>query len=210
MKNYRLVTFIILINLISLSLFSQSGKPNDEVKHNFVKISPLGLINSTFGVGYERLNGNNKGIVLMASATYYEKGDERKEGYGTEFQYRYYLLNKKTTNFYNRMFVAPYISYNYLEIETKNQAISYYNTEYNRTDYYNAYEPGIILGYNLVTKSKISFDFYIGAGMRRCYTNDSDFSTNYYNSYSFNFTDDYDPAHKGIKTRLGVDIGFNF
>lgn len=207
MKNYKLVIFTLLLGLFaSSSLFAQYGRPNDEIKHNFIKMSPLYFATSIFQLGYERLVGYDKGLLFFASVKYLENGHETKEGYGGEFQFKYYIFNKKLSKNYHRLYFSPYFNYKYTEIELEKYSNVYppvHNDEY-VTNFYTSYSIGVLFGYSLITISHLNIDVYLGGAMRRStediYTNDT------YDTYD----DLFDPGYKGIAPKVGFDIGFNF
>lgn len=189
-------------------------------QRNAVKISPVEFGNAQFEMAYERYFGDRTSSLMLAPSIYL-KEDARasKEGYQLAAQYRVYLSHLRSDQkdvfmgLYNVGFYAGVYAL-YLDYQEDYQ-YSWWDNGVGEsktadvTKNVSATEGGALLGVQFDITNKILIDFYIGGGVRY-----SDFTDTrdeivspdeYYDDVSV-----FDPEYKGVKPKIGFQLGFMF
>jgi hypothetical protein len=170
---------------------------------SILKFSPLKFLFSTFQLGYEMSDGKSGSFVINAGVSYQDNNSRYKEGYIGEFQYRIYPLRTETSaeNTMHYLYLGPYLSFKHYVIEDYNYYYDpydpYNNGTYTQRDVFNAYNFGVLTGFNFVIAKRFHIDYFIGGGLR---TSDSN-----YNDGSI-----IEEGYKGIAPRVGFELGVNF
>ena len=212
MKN----TIITILMMIPFLLMAQEGHFG---YNNAVKISPVELGNAEFQMSYEKYFGERtSSIMISPSFILKEEGQESKKGWQIMGQYRFYLthirkdqqstfLGLHNVGFYTGLY-GQYLDYD------EDYISGYWDekTQLYITDIFdkkiNAYEGGAIIGMQIDVTPRIILDFYIGGGIRYTEIEDNRTDPNnydYYESYSV-----FDVEYKGVKPRIGFQIGISF
>ena len=210
--------FILLLVVLMPSVcIAQSGHFDQK---NAIKISPAELGAAQFEMAYERYFGDrSSSLVLMPSIFLKDDIRESKEGYQIGAQYRVYLSHLRSDEqsvFLGLHNVGLYAGvYGQYLAYSETYQFSWWDNELNEsitTEFQkdvNATEGGAILGVQFDITRKILIDFYIGGGVRY-----SDFTDtkegivdpdHYYDEVSV-----FDPEYKGVKPRIGFQLGFLF
>ena len=210
---------ILQIIIILLPFFASSQTAQfDQV--NAIKISPFELGNAQFEMTYERYFGDrSSSLILMPSIFLKDDIRESKEGYQFGAQYRVYLSHVRSDEkfvflgFHNiGLYAGVYALY--LDYKEDYQ-FSWWDNEMNesitldmRKDV-NGTEGGAIIGIQLDVTKKILIDFYIGGGVR--YSDFTDTKSEIVDpSVYFEDVSVFDPEYKGVKPKIGFQLGFMF
>lgn len=187
---------------------------------NAIKISPAEFGNAQFEISYERYFGDrSSSLIILPSIFLKEDIRESKEGYQLSAQYRVYLSHIRSDEksvflgFHNiGLYAGVYVQYlNYNE----DYQLSWWDDENSEsytqtmTKDVSATEGGAILGVQIDLTKKILLDFYIGGGVR--YSDFTDTKTAVVDpNYYFENVSVFDPEYKGVKPKVGFQIGFLF
>lgn len=189
-------------------------------QRNALKISPVEFGNAQFEMSYERYFGDRSSSLILAPSIFLkEDARESKEGYQLAAQYRVYLSHIRSDQravfmgLYNVGFYAGVYA-QYLDYKEDYQ-YSYWDNDLGEskttdvTKKVSATEGGALLGVQFDITNKILIDFYIGGGVRYSdYTNTRDEIVSpdeYYDDVSV-----FDPEYKGVKPKIGFQLGFMF
>ena len=213
MKN----TILYILILLPILGFGQTTHFDQK---NAIKISPFEFGKAQFEMSYERYFGDrSSSIILMPSIFLKENMRESKEGFQLGAQYRVYLSHIRSDEksvflgFHNiGLYAGVYAQYldyseDYLYSWWDNETMESY-TETMTKDV-SATEGGALIGVQFDITKKILIDFYIGGGIRYSDTTDTITEVvdpnNYYEDVSV-----FDPEYKGVKPRIGFQLGFMF
>ncbi len=211
---------IILQFLIILIPFCANSQSDHFDQKNAIKISPVEFSRAQFEMSYERYFGDrSSSLVLLPSI--YLKDDimESKEGFQLGAQYRFYLSHVRSDEksvflgFHNvGLYTGVYAQY--LDY-TEDYQFYWWDMEkmesvtLGMTKDVTSVEGGAIIGVQIDITKKILIDFYIGGGVK--YSDLTDTKTDiinpndYYEDVSV-----FDPEYKGVKPKLGFQLGFLF
>jgi len=185
-----------------------------------IRTSPVEFGKAEFHIGYEYYFANrNSSILIMPSVILKDTPQEVKEGFQLESQMRFYLSHLRSDErdvflgMYNiGLFAGVYAKYtNYNE----EYEFSWWNEvdQTSVTDRFeksvNAGEGGILIGLQLDVTKRILIDFHVGGGIRYPKTTDTKDGVvppDYY------YEDDsvFDIGYKGVKPKVGFQLGFMF
>ena len=212
---------LFVLFFISFSVIGFSQDDQDLFgKKNALKINPFVLANAEIRISYERfLNDRRSSISLIPSYSLREQGDEKIVGWQIMSQYKFYLTHINKTqgktflNLFNYGFYCGlYAVYNDFESDYEQ---SWWNPDkmQNETDIYhldvNAFEGGAMVGIQTDITERIVFDFYVGGGLRDGTVTDTfddiQDEIEYYDEISV-----FDQKYKGVKPRIGFQLGITF
>ena len=211
----RIAIFIaLLLPLIGI------GQSDHFSRQNAIKISPVEFGKAEFQLSYERYFGDrSSSLTISPSFILKENSFESKEGIQIEGQYRFYLshLRKDQRNvflgFHNiGLYTGIYLRYmdyseDYQHYWYDNELGEHQTQEFTKT--VNATESGALIGIQIDITQRILLDFFVGGGIRYTDLTDSkDGVINeeiYYEDYGV-----FDPEYKGVKPRIGFQIGVLF
>ncbi len=198
-------------------LFCQSDHFSNK---NAIKISPVEFSKAEFQLSYERYLGDrSSSIVISPSFILKENSFESKEGFQIEAQYRFYLSHLRSDSrsvflgFHNiglyTGLYARYLDYqeDYQFMWYDNESSTSFSEEFTKD--ISATEGGAIIGVQIDITRRILLDFFVGGGIR--YTDFTDTKEEvvgqeyFYEEYGV-----FDPEYKGVKPRLGFQIGVFF
>ena len=213
MKNFIL---ILAMTIPSLA-FGQSAHFENV---SAVKISPVEFGKAEFQISYERYFGErSSSFVISPSFILKENNFESKEGFQIEGQYRIYLSHLRSDNqsvllgFHNiGLYGGVYARY--LDYKEDYQYMWYDNTSGTShsgefTKDVVAKEGGAIIGIQIDITKRILLDLFAGGGVR--YTDFTDSKEGVVGSeYFYDEYGVFDPEYKGVKPRLGLQIGVLF
>lgn len=190
--------FISLFALFSFSSFSQT---------TLVKISPFHLLDGTFYTSLEKNLNNDRSFYLAGGYRLSDNGDDF--GWMGELQIRKYLFrfnNSKSfgDSPFSGVYGGLYGNGKYFSEFDQNVSVAYGAADdyyYTPEDYeIKQGEGGVMMGIQLVFHKKLSFDFFIGGGLRA-----SEINGNYSRT-------PYSPerGYTGIVPKVGFDVGISF
>ena len=207
--------FLILAFILPTFAIGQSGHFN---KKNAIKISPIEFGQAEFQVSYERYFGDrSSSLTISPSFILKENIRESKEGFQIEGQYRIYLTHLRSDDidvflgFHNvglyTGLYARYLNYNedylFMWYENNTENSAEFRKELSAT------EGGALLGIQIDITKRILIDFFVGGGIRYTELTDSKDGVvdqnYYYGEYGV-----FDPEYKGVKPKLGLQIGILF
>ncbi len=211
---HKLLILILLLPIIGI------GQLTHFDQKSAIKISPFELGNAQFEMAYERyFSGRSSSFIILPSIFLKDDLRQSKEGYQLGIQYRFYLshlradeksvfLGLHNVGLYTGIY-AQYLDYSEdyqfsWWDNDKNESIT---KDVNKT--VNAAEGGAIIGVQFDITRKILIDFYIGGGVR--YSDFTDTKTDlidqddYYDEVGV-----FDPEYKGVKPKIGFQLGFMF
>ncbi len=195
-----------LIMLLSLSCLFAAAQDQASIApsyRNIIKIDPIRFFSSTFQLSYERLVDKDKSLNFSAGLIYKDTESESVNGFRGEFQFRYFILEREIYNPTRKIYFAPFIFDQYVDVINRN----YYNSNGIQEQYSyktNAFGGGIVMGVNWVFSKRFVIDAFLGGGVR---------SSNMDKNYSAYYTNNngiMDYGYKGIFPRVGLDLGFTF
>jgi len=213
MKNYLLLIALFL----PAFLLAQS---DHFANRNALKISPVEFSKAEFQISYERYFGDrSSSLMISPSFILKENNVESIEGFQVEGQYRIYLSHLRSDNrnvflgFHNiGLYTGVYLRY--MDYQEDYQFMWYdnnlgipYTDEF--TKEVTATEGGAIIGVQIDITKRILLDFFVGGGIR--YTDFVDTKEPvvgqeyYYEDYGV-----FDPEYKGVKPRIGFQLGVLF
>ena len=187
---------------------------------NAIKISPAEFGNAQFEISYERYFGDrSSSLIILPSIFLKEDIRESKEGYQLGAQYRVYLSHVRNDEksvflgFHNiGLYAGVYAQY--LDY-TEDYQFSWWNDKLGEsftqsmTKDVNATEGGAIIGVQIDITKKILIDFYIGGGVR--YSDFTDTKIDVVDpNYYYEDVSVFDPEYKGVKPKIGLQLGFMF
>lgn len=193
-----------MILIFLLAVAYASGQDKKEYK-NQMRFSIGHFFENSLYFNCEMLLKNNNSFLLGAGPVYSEISGESKSGYRSEVQYKLYITSKEGKNSIIRIYVAPYLTYKYLE--NRSEYTVWSNNTYIAAiakNYFHSFCPGIIAGWNIIAYHRLVFDFYIGGGMKRTFDGDFVGKINYDNNNIFA------PGYNGVIPRFGFEMGFTF
>lgn len=211
----KIFVFIILV-LPSLT-FGQSDHFNNR---NAIKISPVEFGKAEFQISFERYFGDrSSSFTFTPSITLKENNNESIEGFQVGGQYRFYLSHLRSDTrevflgFHNiGLYTGLYAQYQDYQNDYK---FSWWdmdtNTQLNGefTKKVTAAEGGAIIGVQIDITQRILVDFFVGGGIRYADFTDSKEGVveenYYYEEYGV-----FDPEYKGVKPKIGFQIGILF
>lgn len=211
MRNFLLILAI----LIPASAYCQS---EHFARKSAIKISPIEFAKAEFQMSYERYFGDRtSSFVISPSFILKENSSETKEGIQIESQYRIYLSHLRSDDqsvllgFHNIGLYAGLYA-RYLDYREDYQFMWYeagasYSEEFTKD--ITSWEGGAIIGIQIDITKRILLDLFAGGGVR--YTDFTDSKEGvvdvdyYYDEYGV-----FDPEYKGVKPRLGLQIGVLF
>jgi len=187
---------------------------------NAIKISPAEFGNAQFEMSYERYFGERtSSLTIMPSIFLKDDVKESKEGYQVGVQYRVYLSHVRSDQnsvflgFHNLGLYAG-IYAQYLDYKEDYQFYSW-NNETNESVILdlakdvNSTEGGAIIGVQFDVTKKILIDFYIGGGVR--YSDFTDTKNGIVDpNIHYEEVSVFDPEYKGVKPKVGFQLGFMF
>lgn len=211
--------FSILVFLMPFMLLAQDMSQPRFDKKNALKISPIEFGNAEFQLSYERYFGDrSSSIQIMPSFILEENGDESREGFQAMLQYRFFLshLNKdEGKTFWGLQNFGFYAGAYGLYFYQNEDRLVYWYDPMNPGDNYDNFnkeitagEGGAIIGMQVDVTERIIIDFYVGGGIR--YTDIVDEYIPNENTPYYEYYDVFDPEYKGVKPRLGLQIGITF
>jgi len=203
--------------LLPAVLFCQSDV---FINKNALKISPFEFGKAEFQISYERYFGDrSSSITISPSFILKENSIETKEGIQIEAQYRIYLSHLRGENrnvflgFHNiGLYTGLYARY--LDYKEDYQLMWYDNmsgTAYTGdfTKEVSAPEGGALIGVQIDITNRILLDFFVGGGIRYSDISDSKVGVvpedYFYEEYGV-----FDSEYKGVKPRIGFQIGVFF
>lgn len=213
MKKILLIVAIVFPAL----LFGQSDHFSQK---NAIKISPVEFGKAEFQIAYERYFGDrSSSFTISPSFILKENNFESIEGFQIGGQYRVFLTHLRSDSksvflgFHNiGLYTGLYAQYQDYKNDYK---FTWWdmmtNVEQNRdfTKKVSAIEGGAIIGVQIDITKRILLDFYVGGGIR--YTDFTDSKDGvveenyYYEEYGV-----FDPEYKGVKPRIGFQLGVMF
>ena len=199
----RKFNLIILLSLSCLFAAAQDQASIAPSYRNIIKIDPIRFFSSTFQLSYERLVDKDKSLNFSAGLIYKDTESESVNGFRGEFQFRYFILEREIYNPARKIYFAPFIFDQYVDVINRN----YYNSSGMQEQYSyktNAFGGGIVMGVNWVFSKRFVIDAFLGGGVR---TSNMDKNNNVYYTNN-NGIMDY--GYKGIFPRVGLDLGFTF
>lgn len=211
----KILLFIMLA--LPAFLFGQSEHFSNK---NAIKISPVEFGQAEFEMAYERYFGDRStSITISPSVMLKENNSETIEGFQIMGQYRIFLSHLRSDEgsvllgFHNiGLYTGLYAQYQDYKEDYK---YSWWNMETNEqfesefTKEVTAMEGGAIIGVQVDITKRILVDFYVGGGIR--YTDFTDSKEGvvddmyYYEEYGV-----FDPEYKGVKPRIGFQLGILF
>jgi hypothetical protein len=214
----RLVLFL----LLSFPLIAQAQKDEPELfsvnktnaRRNIISMSPFQLLGNHFILGLERSfpNITNFSIKILGGLTLSEKSTTLLlstnrylptdlTGFMGEIQPRFYLGSPERVM--NSFFFAPYFSYRQISfIALLSNRYNYgYDVTLAESIKVNAqsYAGGLVIGYQVITYSRFTLDFYTGGGFSFAESNQSNI-----------FDETFSPYANGVRPRFGFNIGLVF
>jgi Protein of unknown function (DUF3575) len=163
----KILSLACWLSVISLPVWAQQTEPvaDKPVTRNLLKINYLSPILNTFGIAYERTLPEKSASVQI---TLHYMGDSEiygdfilRGGMALIGEYRLYLSEKKQAP--NGFFIAPFLSYNYLDYRSYTYTSSY--SGYKGVEGgYNRVGLGLIGGWQWVFKKRVSLDVWGGTG----------------------------------------------
>ena len=180
----------IFLTFICLMLVFQSDlKAQDTCNcKNLVSINIPTLLMSNLSITYERhLNTNS--LLFDAGITLKETSSESAIGCNFEFQYRLYPIFNPGDGLQG-IFLAPYISYRYLERTSSYNPGRGFNI-------YNVFGIGAAFGLKVAFATRIVLTIHVGGGLR--------YSSNNRNSSSYT-----SPGYTGFSPKAGITMGYFF
>ncbi|NNL92208.1 MAG: hypothetical protein HKO66_08255, partial [Saprospiraceae bacterium] len=170
-----------------------------------------------FQISYEKYFGErNSSFSFTPSLILKENFEETKSGYQLMGQYRIFLSHlrsdegKAILGFYNiGIYGGLYGLYFDYEEDYRH---GWYNNETGMFETgkfhkdIKSIEAGLMFGFQVDITERILIDFQVGGGIR-----DTDLEdTRAYNEEDYFYYDVFDPEYKGVKPKLGLQIGFTF
>lgn len=210
---------IILLVLVSIPAFLWSQSEQFAYK-NALKISPVEFGKAEFQVAYERYFGDRStSLTIMPSITLKENNNETIEGFQIGAQYRIFLSHLRSDE--KRVFLGLHniglytgvysqyqdykntYNFSWWDMDTSSEM----NGEFTKD--LTSIEGGAIIGVQVDITQRILLDFYVGGGVRYTDLTDSKegvVDENYfYEEYGV-----FDPEYKGVKPRIGFQLGVFF
>lgn len=213
MKNILLILAVVMPAM----MLSQSDHFS---KNNAIKISPIEFGKAEFQISYERYFGDRStSFTISPSFILKENNFESKEGVQLESQFRIFLSHLRSDSgdvllgFHNiGLYTGLYGRY--LDYKEDYQYMWYDNLNNQSfsdefTKEVTAIEGGALIGIQIDVTKRILIDFYVGGGIR--YTDLTDTKEGvveedyYYDEYGV-----FDPEYKGVKPKLGFQLGVLF
>jgi hypothetical protein len=188
-------------------------------KKNALKISPIEFGNAEFQLSYERYFGDrSSSIQFTPSFILEENGDESREGWQAMLQYRFYLTHLKSSegkSFWGLYNIGFYTGVYGLYFNQNEELLRYYYDNTTGMSFNEIYarkitagEGGALIGMQVDITPRIVIDFYVGGGIRYTEIDDEFVPPNNENYY--NYFDVFDPGYKGVKPKLGLQLGITF
>lgn len=186
----KVSVFIIILMIIS----NISAQKDVEERSNLVSISVARLFLSNMSFTYERLF-NSSGLVVVGGITLTDNDQRTKTGMNAELQYRVYPNLKKEKS-YQGAYLAPFVSYRYLEETSR-----YSNYPYNNVnkDFYRSYGLGVVFGMKIAIAQRLVFTYELGGGLK--------LTDGTRKAGRFDFVD---PGYTGIVPRADISLGYFF
>lgn len=178
-------------------MFSHINAQKDaEDRSNLVSVSVTRLFMSNMSFTYERLF-NSSGLAVIGGITLTDNDERSKTGMNAELQYRVYPNLRKTKSFQG-MYLAPYVSYKYLEETSRyNNFSGVYNNI--STKFYRSYGLGVVFGMKVAIAQRIVFTYELGGGLK--------LTDGTRKAGRFDF---FDPGYTGILPRADISLGYFF
>jgi hypothetical protein len=197
MRKFNLI-ILLSISFLFAAAQDQGGGP---VYRNSLKINPLSFFSSTFLMSYERLTGNDQSLNFSAGLISKDSDNKTENGFRGEFQFRYFVLERNIYNPARKLYFAPFVFDQYVDVTDRN-TYNIYGVLETRHYNVNAYGAGIVMGVNWVFSRRFVVDAFLGGGVRtsNMNTNDNIFNDDGLMGYGY----------KGIFPRVGLDLGFTF
>ncbi len=189
--------FVISVSAASAQIMATANSP--EYK-NILKMSVSLFTRNTFQMGYERFFQPNTSFFLAAGLKFKDSDYEKDWGVRTEAQMRFHVYTVIKPRDSHRLYFAPYLLNEYMEIQITNNSSSMPGSW--TTDTFNAFGGGMLFGWSYSFANRINLDIYTGGGIRKTF--------NYANTNRYDNNGIYDYGYSGIIPRLGIDIGFWF
>lgn len=209
--------FLIIAFVFPVFLFGQSDHFNNK---NAVKISPVEFSKAEFQIAFERYFGDrSSSITISPSIILKENNFESIEGFQIGGQYRIFLSHLRSDSrsvflgFHNiGLYTGLYAQY---QDYKKDYKFTWWemgtNVEQNQefTKKVSAIEGGAIIGVQIDVTKRILIDFYVGGGIRYSdFTDSKDGVVD--ESYYYEEYGAFDPEYKGVKPRIGFQLGVLF
>ena len=210
------ITLVLFLLLPMLAI----GQSDHFSKKNALKISPVEFSRAEFQMSFERYFGDrSSSIMISPSFILKENNLESKEGFQIEGQYRIYLSHLRSDEgnvflgFHNiGLYSGVYLRY---QDYTEDYQFQWYDNEMGEsqagdfTKSVTATEGGALIGVQIDITKRILLDFFVGGGIRYTDINDTKEGVvpedYYYEEYGV-----FDPEYKGVKPRLGFQLGILF
>jgi hypothetical protein len=206
--------------LLFLLPFFGISQENHFDQQNAIKISPFEFGQAQFEMAYERYFGDRSSSIMILPSIYLKDDlKESKTGFQIGAQYRVFLSHLRSDQ--KRVFLGLYnigfyagVYAQYLDYEEDYQFTWWDNSKGesftdNFTKDISSTEGGAILGVQFDITNRILIDFYVGGGIR--YSSFTDTRTEVVDPSDYH--DDvwvFDPEYKGVKPKIGFQIGFMF
>lgn len=191
------LVFIISVSAASAQILATANSP--EYK-NILKMSVSLFTRNTFQMGYERFFQPNTSFFLAGGLNFKDSDYEKDWGVRTEAQMRFHVYTVIKPRESHRLYFAPYLLNEYMEIQNINNSSSVPNAWQTQT--FDAFGGGMLFGWSYSFANRINLDIYTGGGIRKTF--------NYINYNRYDNNGIYDYGYSGIIPRLGIDIGFWF
>jgi len=210
----------IILSILIIIPFISYSQSEHFAQRNSIRTSPFEFGKAEFQLGYEYYWPDRKSsIIILPSIVLKDSPQEVKEGLMLETQYRFYishlrsderhvLLGFHNIGFYTGIY-GRYTNYkeeyDYTWWNNQDQTSTTQRFEKKVT----AGEGGILIGFQMDITKRILIDFFIGGGIR--YPRNIDTKTDiispgdYYNEVSV-----FDMDYKGVKPKVGFQLGFMF
>lgn len=203
------LAFLLVAIFICGAAFSQEEEGSYQLeKKNEFRVEFFDLFFNSMIFHYER-HLPSSSVVLRTGPTIKVRDSQERIGFKGELQYRIYA-RPKYDNGYKGIYVGPYFTYSYLE---DSRVYSTYTGStyqlYDVKDMYSSFALGFQGGIKLAISNTVSFDFYMGAGMRYSMkSNDNPFESQDTHYYEDDFV--FDPGYTGLMPKMGISFGMMF
>lgn len=189
-------------------------------QRNAIRTSPVEFGKAEFQLGYEYYWPNRTtSLLILPSIILEDRPQQVMEGFQLESQVRFYLSHLRSdernvflgfhnVGFYTGLY-GKYINYHeeYDYTWWDNASNDSYTQRFEKS--VNAGEGGILIGLQIDVTKRILIDFFVGGGIRYPKFTDTKnevvTTEDYYQDVSV-----FDPEYKGVKPKIGFQLGFLF